>query len=96
MFNKLVEAGKPTLLNTWLPPLPKAVTNSKAVRSITPMPPSIGPPLPSGLDISWTGYFSRGIDRLKTEGVKGPYKTIKEKGLMAEIKRELGIVTGVK
>ena len=63
---------------------------------LKPHDPKSGPPLPSGLDISWPGYFSRGIKRLTTEGINAPYKTVKKEGLLAEIKKEIEWTTGVK
>ena len=94
VFDNLIKGAAPTMLNTLLPPLPKTVAENKVVQSISPTPISKGPPLPSGLNISWPAFFMRSGERLATEGLKGPYKTIKEKGLMAEIKREIGVITG--
>jgi hypothetical protein len=96
LTQKINSVLAPKLLNTWLPPLPSAIANSKIVQNISPRPATKGPPLPNGLSINWPSYFSRGIDRLQTEGVKGPYKTIQDKGLLAEIKREIQVVTGAK
>lgn len=69
---------------------------TEVIARLQPQDPAKGPPLPSGIDISWPGFFARGIQRLSTEGVKGPYKTAKEKGLFEEIKREIQVVTGLK
>jgi hypothetical protein len=86
----------PTLLNTWLPPLPKAIAGNKVVQSISPTPVTQGPPLPSFTGISWPGFITRSTQRLVSEGPAAPYKTIKQKGLMAEIKREFELITGSK
>jgi hypothetical protein len=67
---------------------------SEIVVRLKPQDPTKGPPLPTSLDISWPGFFARGIQRITTEGVKAPYKTAKEKGLLEELKREIQIVTG--
>jgi hypothetical protein len=67
---------------------------SEIVTRLQPQDPDKGPPLPSGLDISWPGFFARGIQRITTEGVKAPYKTAREKGLIEELKREIQVVTG--
>lgn len=63
---------------------------------LTPMTPQEGPPLPKSLGIGWPGFISRSIDRIVTEGLLGPYKTIRDKGFGAELKRELELVTGGK
>lgn len=93
-------ADKP---NTQYKPIVKAnqtATIQNGIKALQvllkPQSPASGPPLPASMNVFWPGYFSRGIDRLQTEGVKGPYKTIQDKGLMAEIKREIQVVTGVK
>jgi hypothetical protein len=65
-----------------------------AEKLLKPSSPTKGPPLPESWNISWPGFFSRGINRITTEGVKGPYKTVREKGLKEELKREIQIVTG--
>jgi hypothetical protein len=69
---------------------------TEVIARLQPQDPSKGPPLPNSLDISWPGFFARGIQRISTEGVKGPYKTAKEKGLFEEIKREIQVITGLK
>jgi hypothetical protein len=61
---------------------------------LKPNLPQKGPPVPESWDISWPGFFSRGIQRITKEGVKGPYKTVREKGIKEELKREIQIVTG--
>lgn len=74
------------------------ITNflTEVTNRLKPQDPDTGPPLPSGLDISWPGFFARGIKRASTEGLKGPYKTMKRQGLFAEIKKEIELVTGIK
>jgi hypothetical protein len=62
---------------------------------LAPMTPQEGPPLPKSLGIGWPGFISRSIDRIVTEGLLAPYKTIRDKGVAAELKREL-LVTGGK
>jgi len=69
---------------------------TEVIARLQPQDPSKGPPLPNSLDISWPGFFARGIQRMSTEGVKGPYKTVQEKGFLEEIKREIQVVTGLK
>ncbi len=61
---------------------------------LKPTAPAKGPPLPDSWDVSWPGFFTRGIKRLTTQGISGPGKTIKEKGLIEEIKQEFAILTG--
>lgn len=90
---KAIEILAPTLLNKWLPPLPRAVANASITRALSPAEPSKGPPLPSGLDISWPGYFTRAISRLKAEP---PWVTIPKRGLWEELKREIQVVTGIR
>jgi hypothetical protein len=63
---------------------------------LKPMKPEKGPPLPESLGLNWPGFIDRSINRIMTEGLLGPYKTIKEKGLKEEFKRELELVTGGK
>jgi hypothetical protein len=62
--------------------------------NLAPCSPSKGPPLPSGLQISWPSFFTRGIERLRTEGITAPWKTISHEGIGAEIKKEIGWTTG--
>ena len=63
---------------------------------LMPMTPQEGPPLPKSLGIGWPGFIGRSIDRIATEGPLGPYKTIRDKGIAAELKRELELITGGK
>lgn len=63
---------------------------------LKPAHPSKGPPLPDSFDLSWPGFFTRGIGRIISEGPTGPWKTIKEKGLLEELRREFEVVTGRK
>lgn len=74
-----------------LPDIPRI-----AVILFKPTSPAKGPPLPDSWDVSWPGFFTRGIQRLLTEGPSGPWKTIKEKGIKEELKREFEVVTGRK
>lgn len=67
-----------------------------AVILMKPASPKDGPPLPASWDLYWPGFLKRGIERLLTEGPSGPWKTIKERGLKEELKREFEIVTGRK
>ncbi|HUV55669.1 MAG TPA: hypothetical protein VMV84_00400 [Dehalococcoidales bacterium] len=60
---------------------------------IRPAKPSKGPPLPDSFDVSWPGFFKRGIDRLIKEP---PWVTIPKYGLIEELKREFEVVTGHK
>ena len=60
---------------------------------LKPSDPHTGPPLPQSLDISWPGFFRRGIKRLIEEP---PWVTIPRYGLIAEIKKEFEVVTGQK
>lgn len=60
---------------------------------LKPSDPHTGPPLPQSLDISWPGFFRRGIKRLIEEP---PWVTIPRHGLIAEIKKEFEVVTGQK
>jgi len=60
---------------------------------LKPTSPKKGPPLPDSMDISWPGFFIRGIERLKTEP---PWVTIPKHGLKEELKREFEVVTGRK
>jgi hypothetical protein len=63
---------------------------------LKPTPPSDGPPLPQSWDVSWPGFFTRGIQRIISQGPLGPWKTIKEKGLKEELRQEFEIITGRK
>jgi hypothetical protein len=63
-------------------------------KALKPTDPKKGPPLPGGFDISWPGFFQRGIQRIFTEGPAGPYKTVKKHGIAEELKREIHVVTG--
>jgi hypothetical protein len=60
---------------------------------LKPASPKEGPPLPDSWDISWPGFLKRGVDRLIEEP---PWKTIPQRGLKEELKREFEIVTGQK
>jgi len=60
---------------------------------LKPNDPRTGPPLPQSMDVSWPGFFTRGIQRLMTEP---PWVTIPKHGLVAEIKKEFEVVTGQK
>ncbi|MDD5510420.1 MAG: hypothetical protein PHI12_06405 [Dehalococcoidales bacterium] len=60
---------------------------------LKPSNPKEGPPVPASWDISWPGFLTRGIQRLIDEP---PWKTIPQKGLMEELRREFEIVTGSK
>ena len=86
----------PTLLNTWLPPLPKALANNSVVQAISPRSATQGPPFPSGLLINWptlvTNYFAGGIKRTQKEGLfsylkKGPSGLLEEIGWLAGKKK---------
>lgn len=63
---------------------------------LKPAPPSKGPPFPDSIDLSWPGFFQRGIKRIIEQGPLGPWKTIKEKGLKEELRQEFEIITGRK
>jgi len=52
---------------------------SEIVARLKTQDPAKGPSLPTSLDISWPGFFARGIQRITTEGVKAPYKTVAQK-----------------
>lgn len=58
-----------------------------------PSGPAGGPPLPSGLHVSWPAFIMRGIKRLREEP---PWVTIPKYGLREELKREFEVVTGQK
>lgn len=58
-----------------------------------PSDPRKGPPVPDSFDISWPGFFQRGIRRLIEEP---PWVTIPKYGLVEEIKKEFEVVTGRK
>lgn len=58
-----------------------------------PTDPKEGPPVPASWDISWPGFFKRGIERLINEP---PWVTIPKYGLKEELKREFEVVTGRK
>jgi hypothetical protein len=60
---------------------------------LKPTDPKKGPPLPDGLDISWPGFFSRGLKRLITEP---PWVTIPKYGWKEELRKEFEILTGKK
>lgn len=60
---------------------------------LKPSSPGAGPPLPQSFDLSWPGFFTRGIKRLIEEP---PWVTIPRHGLIAEIKKEFEVVTGQK
>ena len=60
---------------------------------LKPAGPKEGPPLPASMDISWPGFFTRGIKRLITDP---PWVTIPKRGLREELKREFEVVTGKK
>ena len=60
---------------------------------LKPASPKEGPPLPDSWDISWPGFLKRAVDRLIEEP---PWKTIPERGLKEELKREFEVVTGQK
>ena len=63
---------------------------------LKPAHPTKGPPLPDSIDLSWPGFFTRGIQRIISQGPLGPWKTIKEKGLKEELRQEFEIITGRK
>jgi hypothetical protein len=63
---------------------------------LRPNSPGKGPPVPDSWDLSWPGFLQRGIQRIITQGPLGPWKTIKEKGLLEELRQEFEIVTGKK
>lgn len=77
-----------------MPKLPEITTVLEIL--LKPTHPSKGPPLPDAWDVSWPGFFTRSIKRLMTEGPSAPWKTIREKGLIEELKREIELVTGRK
>lgn len=58
-----------------------------------PTDPKEGPPVPASWDISWPGFFKRGIERLINEP---PWVTIPKYGLKEELKKEFEVVTGRK
>ncbi len=60
---------------------------------LKPAGPKEGPPLPDSWDISWPGFLTRGVKRLIEEP---PWKTIPERGLKEELRREFEVVTGQK
>ncbi len=60
---------------------------------VKPASPKEGPPLPASMDISWPGFLKRGIDRIIEEP---PWKTIPNRGLREELRREFEVVTGQK
>lgn len=60
---------------------------------LKPSDPKEGPPFPDSWDISWPGFFARGIRRLIEEP---PWVTIPKYGLKEELKREFEVVTGQK
>jgi hypothetical protein len=60
---------------------------------LKPASPKEGPPLPDSWDISWPGFLKRGVDRLIEEP---PWKTIPQRGLKEELRREFEVVTGQK
>ena len=83
----------PTFLNKVLPPLPAGIAAHPLVQAITPRKPGSGPPLPEGLNITWPGFFRRAIERARTDP---PWKTIPQKGIIEELKREIEVITGVR
>lgn len=80
-----------------LPKLPKILDRGVPTRVaeilLKPTNPEEGPPVPASWDISWPGFFKRGIDRLIKEP---PWVTIPKYGLREELKREFEVVTGRK
>jgi len=64
---------------------------SKIAEILLPTAPKEGPPLPSGLRLTWPGFIKRSIDRLMKEP---PWVTIPKCGLREELKREFEVVTG--
>lgn len=58
-----------------------------------PASPKEGPPLPASWDLSWPGFFKRGIERLIKEP---PWVTLPKYGLKEELRREFEVVTGHK
>lgn len=60
---------------------------------LKPTDPKDGPPLPDSWDISWPGFFKRGIERLITDP---PWKGIPKYGLREELRREFEVITGRK
>jgi len=60
---------------------------------LRPTPPDEGPPLPESWDVSWPGFFTRAIKRLREEP---PWETIPKYGLREELRREFEVVTGQK
>ncbi len=60
---------------------------------VKPASPKDGPPLPASMDISWPGFIKRGVNRLIEEP---PWKTIPQRGLKEELRREFEVVTGQK
>jgi hypothetical protein len=60
---------------------------------LKPTHPTEGPPVPASWDISWPGFFRRGIKRIIEEP---PWVTIPKYGIREELKREFEVVTGQK
>lgn len=60
---------------------------------LRPNDPQEGPPVPETWDLTWPGFFRRAVDRLITEP---PWKTIPQRGLKEELRREFQVVTGQK
>lgn len=58
---------------------------------LKPTPPGEGPPVPESWDLSWPGFFTRGIKRLMDEP---PWETIPKYGLREELRREFEVITG--
>ena len=67
---------------------------------LKPNHPTEGPPVPASWDLSWPGFFTRGIKRLKEEPPWKTWPEIPKIGLKEEIKREtkamFEIITGRK
>ncbi len=67
---------------------------------LKPNSPQKGPPVPESWDLSWPGFFTRGIQRLIEEPPWKTWPNIPKIGLKEEIKREskamFEIVTGQK
>ncbi len=55
--------------------------------------PKAGPLLPASWNVGWPGFFQRGIRRIIDEP---PWKTLPQRGLKEELKREIYVVTGRK
>jgi hypothetical protein len=60
---------------------------------LRPNEPDKGPPVPETWDLTWPGFLKRSVDRLIEEP---PWKTIPQRGLREELRREFEVVTGQK